>query len=168
MAREIWPGIAPEFTEAVLTGQYIGGAPVAEFERRARRYFPLEVVEVKEESASRGRTSQQVMEEEGKRLLARVPAGAEVVALDRKGSQWSSEQLAQYLEDLAVRSSPGAAFLIGGALGLSDEVLDRANRRLSLSALTLPHELARLVVAEQLYRAGTILRGEPYHKGSGA
>jgi 23S rRNA (pseudouridine1915-N3)-methyltransferase len=143
-------------------------SPIAEFERRARRYFPLEVVEVKEKTAFRGRAPQQVMEEEGKRLLARVPTGAEVVALDRKGSQWSSERLAQYLEELAIRSSPGAAFLIGGALGLSGEVLDRASHRLSLSALTFPHELARLVVAEQLYRAGTILRGEPYHKGSGA
>jgi 23S rRNA (pseudouridine1915-N3)-methyltransferase len=154
----------------VVVGRVRGmmDAPVAEFERRARRYFPLEVVEVKEESASRGRTAQQVMEEEGKRLLARVPAGAEVVALDRKGAAWSSERLARYLDELAIRASPGTAFLIGGAFGLSDEVLARADHRLSLSALTFPHELARLMMAEQLYRAGTILRGEPYHKGSEA
>jgi 23S rRNA (pseudouridine1915-N3)-methyltransferase len=106
------------------------------------------------------------MEEEGKRLLARVPAGAEVVALDRRGAAWSSERLARYLDELAIRASPGAAFLIGGAFGLSEEVLARASHRLSLSALTFPHELARLIMAEQLYRAGTILRGEPYHKGS--
>jgi 23S rRNA (pseudouridine1915-N3)-methyltransferase len=143
-------------------------APVTEFERRARRYFPLEVVEVKEESASRGRTAQQVMLEEGKRLLARVPTGAELVALDRKGAAWSSEQLARYLDELAIRASLGAAFVIGGAFGLSDEVLTRADHRLSLSMLTFPHELARLMMAEQLYRAGTILRGEPYHKGSDA
>lgn len=154
----------------VVVGRVRGmmDAPVAEFERRARRYFPLEVVEVKEESASRGRTSQQVMEEEGKRLLARVPTGAEVVALDRRGAAWSSERLAHYLDELAIRASPGAAFLIGGAFGLSEEVLARADHRLSLSALTFPHELARLMMAEQLYRAGTILRGEPYHKGSEA
>jgi 23S rRNA (pseudouridine1915-N3)-methyltransferase len=154
----------------VVVGRVRGmmDAPVAEFERRARRYFPLEVVEVKEESASRGRTSQQVMEEEGKRLLARVPTGAEVVALDRRGAAWSSERLARYLDELAIRASPGAAFLIGGAFGLSEEVLARADHRLSLSALTFPHELARLMMAEQLYRAGTILRGEPYHKGSEA
>lgn len=138
---------------------------VAEFEARARRYFPLDVVEVKEETASRGRSPRQVMDEEGKRLLARVPPGAEVVALDRKGAPWSSEALAEHLESLAVRSAPGIAFVIGGAFGLSEEVLRRANRLLSLSAMTLPHELARLVLAEQLYRAGTILRGEPYHKG---
>ena len=140
-------------------------APVEDFETRARRYFALEVAEVREESASRGRSPARVMEEEGKRLLARVPAGAEVVALDRRGGQWGSVQLARYLEELGVRSSPGVAFLIGGAFGLSDEVLGRANHRLSLSALTFPHDLARLVLAEQLYRAGTILRGEPYHKG---
>ena len=152
----------------VVVGRVRGmmDSPVTEYERRARRYFPLEVVEVKEESASRGRTAQQVMLEEGKRLLARVPPGAEVVALDRTGVAWSSEQLARYLDELAIRASPGAAFLIGGAFGLSGEVLSRADHRLSLSALTFPHELARLMMAEQLYRAGTILRGEPYHKGS--
>lgn len=142
-------------------------APVEEFEARARRYFPLEVVEVKEEPASRGRSAEQVKDEEGKRLLARIPAGVEVVALHRKGSAWSSERLARHLQELAVRASPGVAFVIGGAFGLSDELLRRATHLLSLSAFTLPHELARLVLAEQLYRAGTILRGEPYHKGVG-
>lgn len=140
-------------------------AAVEEFELRAKRYFPLEVVEVREEPASRGRSVAQVMEEEGKRLLARVPPGAEVVALDRRGALWDSVRLARHLEELAVRSSPGVAFLVGGAYGLSAEVLGRANHLLSLSAFTFPHDLARLVIAEQLYRAGTILRGEPYHKG---
>ena len=64
-----------------------------------------------------------------------------------------------------MRSSAGVAFVIGGAFGLGDAVLSRSRRQLSLSAMTLPHEMARLVLAEQLYRAGTILRGEPYHKG---
>ena len=141
--------------------------PVEEFETRARRYFSLEIMEVREETASRGRTPEQVMEEEGKRLLARVPTGAEVVALHRKGKQWSSIRLARYLDELGIRASPGVALVIGGAFGLSQEVLGRATQLLSLSAMTLPHELARLVVAEQLYRAGTILRGEPYHKGVG-
>jgi 23S rRNA (pseudouridine1915-N3)-methyltransferase len=77
----------------------------------------------------------------------------------------SSRALARYLEGLAVRSSPGVAFLIGGAHGLDASVLERARRELSLSTLTLPHEMARLFMVEQLYRAGTIIRGEPYHKG---
>ena len=140
--------------------------PVAEFETRAGRYFPLEVREVKEEPATRSRPAEQVKDEEGKRLLARLPPGYDLVALHRKGRSWSSDQLAAYLDGLATRAVPGVAFAIGGALGLSDEVLARANQLLSLSGMTLPHELARLVCTEQIYRAGTILRGEPYHKGS--
>lgn len=138
--------------------------PVREYEERLRHYFSFEVIEVKEESASGGRTPQQVMAAEGERLLARVPSGAELVVLDRTGRSWSSEDLARHLERLAVEAHPGMALVIGGAHGLSEEVVRRADRRLSLSTMTLPHELARLVITEQLYRAGTILRGEPYHK----
>ena len=140
--------------------------PIAEFEMRASRYFSFEAREVKEEPATRSRPGEQVMQEEGKRLLARLPAGYDLVALHRKGRSWSSDQLASYLDGLATRAVPGVAFAIGGALGLSDEVLARANHLLSLSGMTLPHELARLVCTEQIYRAGTILRGEPYHKGT--
>lgn len=140
-------------------------AAVGEYEGRVRRYFGFEAAEVKEEPYRGAGGAGRVRDEEGKRLLARVAAGCEVVALHETGKQWSSEQLARYLAELAVRGSPGAAFLVGGAYGLSDEVLRTARHQLSLSALTLPHELARLVLAEQLYRAGTIARGEPYHKG---
>lgn len=138
-------------------------AAIALYEGRASRYFSFEAVEVKEQRARHG-DARQVMDEEGKRLLARVPSGVELVALHRGGRAWSSEQLASYLAGLAVRASPGAAFVIGGAFGLSETVLDRSDHRLSLSAFTLPHELARLVLTEQIYRAGTIARGEPYHK----
>ena len=75
-----------------------------------------------------------------------------------------SRELAGYLEGHAVHSSPGVAFVIGGAFGLGVPVMERARRKLSLSSFTLPHEMARLVLAEQLYRAGTLVRGEPYHK----
>jgi 23S rRNA (pseudouridine1915-N3)-methyltransferase len=138
---------------------------IAEYEKRAGRYFPFEAVEVKEEAFRKPGDAARVRDEEGKRLLARVPAGAEIVALHETGRQWTSQQLSDYLQELGVRGSPGAAFVIGGAYGLSDEILARARHQLSLSAFTLPHELARLVLAEQLYRAGTIARGEPYHKG---
>jgi 23S rRNA (pseudouridine1915-N3)-methyltransferase len=77
----------------------------------------------------------------------------------------SSGELSAYLQGLGTRSAAGTAFVIGGAFGLGEEVLARAARTLTLSALTLPHEMARLVLSEQLYRAGTIARGEPYHKG---
>ncbi len=142
-------------------------APIAEYEKRAARYHSLEVIEVKERTARHVGGSNEAMEEEGKRLLARVPPGFEVIALHRLGEGWSSARLAEHLAELALRSDPGVAFLIGGAFGLSPEVLERARHRLSLSEFTMPHEMARLVLAEQLYRAGTIIRGEPYHKGSG-
>ena len=138
---------------------------VEEYEKRAARYFSFEAVEVKEEAFRKAGDAGRVRDEEGKRLLARVPPGVEIVALHETGKQWTSHRLSDYLQELAVRGSPGAAFVIGGAYGLSDEILSRARHPLSLSAFTLPHELARLVLAEQLYRAGTIARGEPYHKG---
>ena len=138
---------------------------IAEYEKRAARYWPFEAAEVKEEPFRKPGDAARVRDEEGKRLLARVPAGAEIVALHETGRQWTSIQLSEWLTELGVRASPGAAFLVGGAYGLSDEVLARATVKLSLGTMTLPHEIARLVLAEQLYRAGTIARGEPYHKG---
>ncbi len=138
---------------------------IGEYEARARRYYTFEAVEVKEEPFRRAGDAARVRDEEGKRLLARVPPGCELVALHETGKQWGSEDLSGWLQELALRGSAGAAFLIGGAYGLSDEILRTARHQLSLSAFTLPHELARLVLTEQLYRAGTLARGEPYHKG---
>ena len=141
---------------------------VADYEQRARRYWKLEVVEVP--AGVRGSAAappERVREAEGERILARIPAGLDVVALTRLGHVMSSRELAAYLQELGTRSAPGAVFVIGGAFGLGEAVLERADRRLSLSPLTMPHEMARLVLAEQLYRAGTIVRGEPYHKEQG-
>lgn len=139
-------------------------AAIEEYEQRAARYWSLESIEVRAEKAVPGMPNDRVRSAESARLLERVSANAELVALTRAGEPWDSAQLAHHLQDLAVSGRPGIAFLIGGALGLSAEAVNRASRRLSLSALTLPHELARLVLTEQLYRAGTIVRGEPYHK----
>src|SRR5690606_4239014 len=140
---------------------------IAEYEARAQRYWPLDVIEVKEERAGRGTTERAVREAEAERLLRRVPRGAEVIALTRTGDAWSSERLSRHIERTAVQSRPGIAFIIGGALGLDDSVLREAHRRMRLSTFTLPHDIARLVLLEQIYRAGTIARGEPYHKGGG-
>jgi 23S rRNA (pseudouridine1915-N3)-methyltransferase len=140
-------------------------AVVSEYESRASRYWKLELIEV--DSGARGRgDAEQVKAAEQERILTRLPPSAEVVALTRTGEAIGSTELAGYLERLALYGSAGVAFVIGGAFGLGVDVLQRARRRVSLSSLTLPHELARLVLAEQLYRAGTIVRGEPYHKGS--
>ena len=137
---------------------------IEDYERRAARYWPIEVVELKAVKAG-SMTDADVRTREGEKLLERIPREVEIVALTRVGERWSSEQLSSHLQRHALRSSAGVAFVIGGALGLGDEVVRRAQHRLSLSSMTLPHEMARLMLAEQLYRAGTIARGEPYHKG---
>ncbi len=142
------------------------GAAVSEFQKRAGRYWRLRVEEVPS-GLGKGRKVEEeaVRRAEEERLLARLPDQGESVALTREGVSMTSRALARFLEDRAVRSVPEVTFLIGGAFGLGDRLLRRSSLRLSLSALTLPHELARLVLLEQLYRAGTILRNEPYHKG---
>ena len=137
---------------------------IAEYEKRAARYWTFESVEVKEERAHKGLDEEQIRQAESVRLMERVPSGSEVIALSRDGQPWSSTDLARYFDSLAMSGKGGAAFLIGGALGLSADILRKANRQISLSAMTLTHEMARLLLTEQIYRAGTIARGEPYHK----
>jgi len=139
------------------------GAAIAEYEQRAARYWDLEVVEVKGGGARGGDGPEVVMRREGERLLERIAPGAQVVLCDVGGEMLDSAQFARWMlerRDLA----QSVAFVIGGAYGVSPEVRSRARRRMALAPWTLPHELARLVLVEQLYRAGTIGRGEPYHK----
>ena len=146
------------------TGRLLAPA-IAEYEERARRYWPLDVIEVKEERARAGLTDDAVKDAEAERLMKRVPKGMELVALTRTGDAWTSQRLARHIERTAVQSGAGIAFVIGGSLGLGDAILRQAQRRMRLSTFTFPHDLARLILLEQLYRAGTIARGEPYHKG---
>jgi len=129
--------------------------------RRLRRYLKVAEKEVKEAAQAPSATVQQG--EEAERLLASVPAGATVVALDLRGEAWTSEGLARQVDAWRLAARP-VALVLGGSTGLAPALLERARHRWSLGPLTLPHELARVVVAEQLYRACTILRGEPYHK----
>lgn len=130
---------------------------------RVRRYLRLEVREVR--SGSRpDADAAGARRIEGAALLAALPVEAAIVALTRAGTPLSSEGFANRLAGWRDRARD-VAFVIGGTHGLAEHLLGRADERLSLSALTLPHELARLVLLEQLYRACTILRGEPYHKG---
>ncbi len=140
---------------------HLAGA-IREYENRAGRYWPLEVHEVREEPARAG-SADLVREREGERLLAAIPAAAEVVACDVTGRAMSSEQFSTWLQELRERARD-VALVIGGAFGLGDVVRRRASASLALAPWTLPHELARLVLAEQLYRAGSIVRREPYHK----
>jgi 23S rRNA (pseudouridine1915-N3)-methyltransferase len=135
---------------------------IREYETRASRYWPLDIHEVREEPAKSG-SADLVRQREGERLLAAVPAAAQIVACELTGRTMTSEQFARWLQDLRERARD-VAILIGGAYGLGDVVRSRATATLALAPWTLPHELARLVLAEQVYRAGTIARGEPYHK----
>lgn len=138
-------------------------AAIAEYEQRARRYWALEVRELREENA-RGLDAESVRAREGERITAALPAGAHLVACDPEGRQLSSEEFATWVRRERERAARDVAFVIGGAFGLGPSVRDRAETRLSFGRWTLAHEIARLVLAEQLYRAGTIVRGEPYHK----
>ncbi len=137
-------------------------AAIREYETRAARYWPLESVEVREEPA-RTSTEAVVMRKEGERLLERLPPAARLVLCDPGGEALDSRAFATLVQQHRERAQD-LAFVIGGAHGIGDVVRARPHRRLSLAPWTLPHELARLVLAEQLYRAGTITRNEPYHK----
>ncbi|MEO5814481.1 MAG: 23S rRNA (pseudouridine(1915)-N(3))-methyltransferase RlmH [Gemmatimonadaceae bacterium] len=137
-------------------------AAIDEYETRAARYWPLDVVEVREASG-RGVSAEQAKDREGERLLARVPEGATIVACDELGDRLTSVEFSTMIVSLRDRARD-VALVIGGAFGLSAAVRAKAARTIQLAPWTLPHEMARLVLAEQLYRAGTIVRGEPYHK----
>lgn len=135
------------------------------FENYARRLppeTPLQLVEVKP-AQRRGLPLARVLADEGKRLLSCVAAGDRVVALDVAGRNLSTEALAEKFDDWRMQGS-NVTFLIGGADGLDESCLMRADERLSLSALTFPHGLVRIMLAEQLYRAWTLLVGHPYHR----
>lgn len=138
-------------------------AAAADYEARAARYWPVETLEVREQRDVGGPGGKGSSLREGERLLAAVPRGAHIVACDPGGKEMTSEVFAAWVQKMR-ESATDLAFLIGGAHGLSDAVRSAARTRLSLAPWTLPHELARVVLAEQLYRAGTIARGEPYNK----
>jgi 23S rRNA (pseudouridine1915-N3)-methyltransferase len=138
------------------------GEAIRDYETRAARYWPLDVHEVREERAT-GIPVDRVKEREALRLSEKVPERAQTVACELGGKSLSSEQFAELLQT-AREQDRDLAFLIGGAFGLSPSVAKKSTMRLSLAPWTLPHEIARLVLVEQIYRAGTIVRGEPYHK----
>lgn len=136
------------------------------YARRLRRYQKLRIHEVRD-AGRRDADAAAARRVEAEAVRRALPDGARVMALTRSGHACNSAELAQLL-DAWRHDARDVAAVIGGAHGLGQDVLEGAERRLSLSALTLPHDLARVVLLEQLYRACTILRGEPYHKGGEA
>ncbi len=134
-----------------------------DYEKRLRRYLPLGVTELRECKLGKKADPRKIIQQEGEQLLARVPQGAYTVALDEKGKLFSSEELAEFLNRHMLGSTPELAFIIGGPYGLSSEIRENANLTMALSPMTLTHQMARLILLEQLYRGMTILRNEPYH-----
>jgi 23S rRNA (pseudouridine1915-N3)-methyltransferase len=138
-------------------------AAIRDYETRAARYWPIEIAEVRGERADPATPASAVRAREGERMRQRTAGIAVTVACDATGQSMSSERFAEWLRSER-EAARDVVFMIGGAYGLDGTLRDGARLRLSLAPWTLPHELARLVLAEQLYRAGTIVRGEPYHK----
>jgi len=135
----------------------------AEYRKRLSHWLPLELVEVEPGLRGKGRDPLRAMQDEGQRVLAALPKSPLVVALDGRGRAWTSEQLAQRLEHWRGQGRD-LALLVGGPEGHAPEVLARADESWSLGPLTLPHMLVRLLVAEQLYRAASMLANHPYHR----
>lgn len=150
--RLIWVGKTKNEHLRALIDDYLG---------RLRRFIRSEVTELRESSA---RTEREGIEDEGRRIIGALHGDAFVVLLDVEGREWSSPQLAGEIEKWQISGRREVAFVIGGHNGVSKEVISRANFRWSLSRLTLTHEMARVVLTEQLYRAYTIIHGLPYQK----
>lgn len=140
---------------------------IEEYVKRLGPYAKIEIVEVPDEKAPETLSDQEMLmvkKAEGERILAKIPQDAHVVAMAIEGKLISSEDLAKNLNQLATYGKSKVAFIIGGSLGLSDEVMKRANEKISFGRITYPHQLMKLVLVEQIYRAFRINRGEPYHK----
>jgi 23S rRNA (pseudouridine1915-N3)-methyltransferase len=140
---------------------------IAEYAKRLSRYCKLEIVEVADEKTPDGASEaleNQIKEKEGERILSKVPDGAYVVALAIEGKQLDSEELADKMEKWNVNGVSHLVFIIGGSLGLTPKVLNRADFKLSFSKMTFPHQLMRVVLLEQVYRSFRIRNNEPYHK----
>lgn len=134
-----------------------------DFAARLNRYLPLNEIELKEQKAGKKADPRYICEREGERILEKIPAQAYVVVLDERGRTLTSEELAGQLDRHMVQGTAELVFVIGGAYGLSPAVKARADQILALSRLTFTHQMARLFLLEQLYRAMTIVRHEPYH-----
>jgi len=140
---------------------------IDEYLKRLSSYAKIEIIELADEKAPENLSEiemEQVKEKEGERILSKISDDTHVIALAIEGKMKSSEQLAKDLDQLATYGKSKVAFVIGGSLGLSNTVMKRANDSLSFSKMTFPHQLMRLILVEQVYRAFRINRGEPYHK----
>ena len=140
---------------------------IAEYTKRLRPYVRITIIEIPEEKRAENLSPSQqglAKDGEGARILAAIPHDTQTIALDPNGERWSSGNLADHIHEREISGRNNLCFMIGGDLGLSDLVLTRSNIRLSLSPMTFTHQMARLILLEQLYRASKINHREPYHK----
>ncbi|MGI5989004.1 MAG: 23S rRNA (pseudouridine(1915)-N(3))-methyltransferase RlmH [Lachnospiraceae bacterium] len=139
----------------------------AEYAKRLSRFCTFDITEVADENTPQNASSVEekaIKNREGKRLLAHVRPDDYIVALAIGGKSWDSVRYSEHLSDLMLHGKSAVTFVIGGSLGLSEEVLNRADEKLSFSAFTFPHQLMRVILAEQIYRWFKIMNHEPYHK----
>lgn len=142
-------------------------AAVAEYSKRLSKYIKLELIEVADEKAPECMSQAQeeiVKKKEGERILKNVKETAFIVTLEIEGKSFSSEQFSDFIETNMIEGNSHIVFIIGGSIGLSNEVLKQSNMGLSFSKMTFPHQLMRVILLEQIYRAFKIMKKEPYHK----
>ena len=142
-------------------------AAIDEYSKRLSKYVKLDIIEVPDEKAPENLSAAEeeiVKKNEGERILKNIRDGAYVIALAINGKMLGSEELSEFLNVRMVRGAGHIVFVIGGSLGLSPEVLDRADYKLSFSKMTFPHQMMRVILLEQFYRAVKIMKNEPYHK----
>ena len=140
---------------------------IAEYSKRLSRYAKLEIIEVADEKTPDNASETvetNIKNKEAERLLKYIRDDAYLITLEIKGKQLTSEALAQKIDTLGVQGTSHIIFVIGGSLGLGEEVLKRSNYALSFSKMTFPHQLMRVILLEQIYRSFRIIKGEPYHK----
>jgi len=149
-----------------LKEKYLKDA-IDEYSKRLSRYCKLEIIELPDEKTPDNASEKeelQIKEKEGELILSKVKDNAYVIAMDLKGKNITSEEFAGFIENLGVTGNPNIIFIIGGSLGLSQKVISRANYKLCFSKMTFPHQLFRVMLLEQIYRAFRIMKNEPYHK----
>lgn len=140
---------------------------IAEYSKRLSKYCKLEMMEVADEKAPENLSAKeeiQIKDKEGERILSKISDSAYVICLAIEGKQLTSEGLSEKMAELALNGDSHVAFVIGGSLGLSANVLKRADFKLSFSPMTFPHQLMKVILLEQVYRGFRIMKGEPYHK----
>ena len=151
----VWPASSSEKDFAEAIDRYL---------KRIRHFYPIEVIEVPAERGRQTQSDAATMRSQSSRLVAAIPPRGTVVVLDERGQMLDSLKFARWLERLTIDSPHGIHFVVGGDVGLDDTVRNRADKVLSLSAMTLPHQVARVVLLEQIYRACTLIRNIRYHK----